>query len=191
MAGAALQNIAFNRMGLNVVQRAVEVLSEDSLTLKRVRVSVSTVVVSDMAAMDCAMRCTDTHVGVAERQVRHRLLTVVTAVMAIELFTLKFVLDTLAVRSVADKRKNRADALNEQGTLAGLSVVKCSLQNPRSIHPAPPEKSHHGRTYLHTVIAIGISQQFLQAGSVQELSNEHLARAMLGDADALYMGTRL
>ena len=115
----------------------------------------------------------------------------VTTTVAIDLLALQLVLDTLAVRSVADKRKNRANALDEQGTLAGLSIVECSLRNPRSIHPTQRQTLHHEGTYLNTVIAIGISQQFLQAGSVQELSNEHLARAMLGDADALYKGTRL
>ena len=133
------------------------------------------------------------HALIAEAHVDERLLVVMVASAAerVAVLALELVLNPLTVGSVADKRKNRADALNEQGTLAGLSIVKCGLRNPRSLHPASREKSHHGGTYLHTVIAIGISQQFLQAGSVQELSNEHLARAVLGDADALYKGTRL
>ena len=46
-------------------------------------------------------------------------------------------------------------------------------------------KHGDGRTHLHAVIDIGIPQQFLQAGSVQKLADEHLARVVLGDSDAL------
>ena len=76
------------------------------------------------------------HALIAEAHVDERLLVVMVASAAerVAVLALELVLNPLTVGSVADKRKNRADALNEQGTLAGLSIVKGGLQNPRSIH---------------------------------------------------------
>ena len=42
-----------------------------------------------------------------------------------------------------------------------------------------------GNTHLHTVIAVGITQELLEASSVQKLADQHLARVVFGHTDAL------
>jgi hypothetical protein len=53
----------------------------------------------------------------------------VTAVAAVlvEVLALQLVLNALAVRRVADKRQNRADAVDKGSTLLGVGVIECSL----------------------------------------------------------------
>lgn len=90
------------------------------------------------------------HALIAEAHVDERLLVVMVASAAavrVVVLALELVLDPLAVRRVADKRENRADALNEEDTLPGLSVVECSLQyNTHGQHALHVEsKGYHGR----------------------------------------------
>ena len=71
------------------------------------------------------------HPLVAEGHVHERLLVVMVpcaATVHVVVLALQLVLDPLTVRRVTDKRKNRADTLNEEGTLSGLSVVERSLE---------------------------------------------------------------
>jgi hypothetical protein len=56
------------------------------------------------------------------------LLTVITAApKMVHLVALELVLDTLAVGSVADKWKNRANSLHEEGALGRFGVIQCGL----------------------------------------------------------------
>ena len=71
------------------------------------------------------------HALIAEAHVDERLLVVMVpsaATVHVVVLALQLVLDPLTVRRVTDKRKNRADTLNEEGTLSRLSVVERSLE---------------------------------------------------------------
>ena len=46
----------------------------------------------------------------------------------VQLLTLEFVLDALAIRSVPNQRKHRSDSLNQHGPLRGISIVKRRLR---------------------------------------------------------------
>jgi hypothetical protein len=46
-------------------------------------------------------------------------------------------------------------------------------------------------TYLHTVVAVRVAQELFEARAVKQLLNEHLARGVLSDADALSHGNTL
>ena len=166
VARSALQHVALDRVSLHTVQRGtgVEALSQDALALQRVWTSV--VAVRESTRVHGRVRrSADADAGVAKCEVRDGLLAVIRATgVSIELLALELVLDTLAVGRVTDERQDRADTLNEQCPLVGLSVVERSL---------------------HTVVAVRVTEQLLQTCTVEQFADEHLPRGVFRDADAL------
>lgn len=55
-------------------------------------------------------------------------LLIVEASEVVHLLALELVLDPLAVRSVANERQDRSDAVDEEGALGGLGVVQGRLR---------------------------------------------------------------
>ena len=101
----------------------------------------------------------------------------------VQLFPLKFVLDSLSIRCIPDQRKDGPDSFDEHGPLRGISVVKRGLRFTVSVesnHPIAFVPS-----YLNAVIPVGISQQLLEPRSVKHLSDQKFTGSMLGHADTL------
>ena len=84
--------------------------------------------------------------------------------VVVHLLALELVLDALAVRRVADERENGANAFNEQRALAGFGVVESSLD---------------------AVVPVRVAEKLFEARAVEQLLDEHLARRVLGNANAL------
>ncbi len=127
---AALHNIAFDRIVLDVVHGSVQVLTEHALALERVWVTVSAERFAEVSAVDRCVVSTAAHAQfrVAKSQVRDRRLAVECGVRAVELLALQLVLDALAVGCVANQRKNRTNALHKERTLCGLRIVQSGLR---------------------------------------------------------------
>jgi len=85
-------------------------------------------------------------------------------VVTAHLLALELGLDPLAVRSVADHRENRSDAVDKQHTLTRFGVVQRSLDD---------------------VVGERVSQQLLKATSVEQLADEDLPLLRIGNSDAL------
>lgn len=127
VVGVILQNIAVDRMRLDVVQRRV--VPNEALVLQRrsmviVHAILGDKVVEVVARMHAVVRAiVDTDVGSPDRHARAMISAERIAVLALEL-----VLDTLAIRRVPDERQDGTNALNKQSTLARLRVVQRSLR---------------------------------------------------------------
>lgn len=85
-------------------------------------------------------------------------------VMLLHVLPLELGLNPLAVRRVADHRKDRPDALDEKHSLARFGIVERRLDD---------------------VVGERVPEEFLESVSVKELGDEDLARLRLGDSDAL------
>lgn len=74
----------------------------------------------------------------------------------VQLLTLEFVLDSLAIRRIPNQRKHGSDSLNQHCPLRSIGVVKRSL---RSTHQRQSELAPtFVSSYLDAIIPIGISQ---------------------------------
>ena len=113
------------------------------------------------------------------------LVIVVTGVApkVVQLFPLKFVLDSLSIRRISDQRKDGPDSFDEHSPLRGISVVERSLGLTVSVESNYP--TAFVPAYLNTIIPVGISQQFLEPRPVEHLSNQKFTRSVLGHADTL------
>ena len=100
----------------------------------------------------------------------------------VQLFPLKFVLDSLSVRRIPDQWKDRPDAFDEHGPLRGISVVKRGLRLIMSIEK---RSNNFCAPYLNAIVSVGISQQLLEPRSVKHLSDQKFTSSMLGHADTL------
>ena len=49
-----------------------------------------------------------------------------------------------------------------------------------------PQRARFPTSGLDAVVAVRVAEELFEARAVQELLNEHLARGVLGDADALW-----
>jgi hypothetical protein len=118
------------------------------------------------------------HALVGERHIDQRLL-VVEATKMIHLLTLKLVLNTLAIRGIANKRKNWTNAFHQKCSLVRFRVVQCSLENI-SINTTLSEPP-----YLDAIVSIRIPQQLLKSRTIEKLFDQHLSRAVFGHTNAL------
>lgn len=92
---------------------------------------------------------------------------VVVTVVRLEgrIFPSKLGLDSLAVRSVADGRKDGTNALHKHHTLSNLTVVKYGLDH---------------------IVAVAVAKQFFQPRAVEHFTDEHLADFGIGHTDTLF-----
>ena len=128
------------------------------------------------------------HALIAEAHVDERLLVVVVpaaaAAVDVVVLALQLVLDPLAVRRVPDEGQDGADALDKERALTRLGVIKSGLR-PQVSEKCTTDKGSGKGTCLDTVVAIGIPEELLEARAVEEFADQHLARVVLRDTDAL------
>ena len=74
----------------------------------------------------------------------------------VQLLTLEFVLNSLAIRSVPNQRKHRSDPLDQHGPLRSIGVVERSLRSTISVKRNCPQL--FVPSYLNAIIPIRISQ---------------------------------
>lgn len=118
------------------------------------------------------------HALVGERHIDQCLL-VVEATKMIHLLTLKLVLNTLAIRGIANKRKNWTNTFHQKCSLVRFRVVQCSLEN-LSINTTLSEPP-----YLDAIVSIRIPQQLLKSRTIEKLFDQHLSRAVFGHTNTL------
>lgn len=189
-----MQDVGVDRMCRHVVESTVQMsLRKTSLALQAVLdgVRAAVAVAERVAGMktlvrDMATVTTHDQVRSTKSDVWDRLLTVVVAAAtatteSVNLLALELVLNPLSVRSVANERKNRPNALDEQSTLSGLCVIQSGLKATVSHTLTLCEEDN----YLYTIIAIGIAQKLFQTRAIEQLPDQHLARRMLRDANTL------
>lgn len=169
---AALKDIGINRLvaestvKLRSNMAAVRAIRTHALrALERVDAILRAINVRQRVALVKTSASSNTTHGLTTEGKDRGLVIASASTIVIHLLTLKLVLDTLAVGSVANQRKYRADALDEQRTLVGLGIVQGSLD---------------------TVVSIRVTQQLLETSTVQELLDEDLASAVFGNTDTLY-----
>lgn len=107
-----------------------EALAEGRLALlHRVKAILCTVNISKRVCLVQSRHMTagSTHSRVTKSNIDERLLVVIPSEM-IHLLALQLVLDTLAIRSVADQRENRPNAFDEKCALVRFSIVQSSLE---------------------------------------------------------------
>lgn len=92
---------------------------------------------------------------------------VVVTVVRLEgrIFAGKLGLDSFAVRSVADGRKDGTNALHKNHTLSDLTVVKDGLDH---------------------IVAVAVAKQFFQSRSVEHFTDEHFSDFGIGHTDTLF-----
>ena len=135
----ALHHVAVNRVRLEPVKLG---RVQARAALERIQSVLGRVRIRQRARLDVrhmtAAGGAHAHALIAEGHVDERLLVVMvasTAAVRVVVLALELVLDPLAVGSVPDERQDGADALDEEGALAGLSVIQGSLRHSRSANP--------------------------------------------------------
>jgi hypothetical protein len=83
---------------------------------------------------------------------------------AVQLLTLEFVLDSLAIWRIPNQRKHGSDPFDQQGPLRGVGIVERGLESAIRVELTLPEL--FALSYLNTIIPVGISQQLLEPRSV-------------------------
>jgi len=102
---------------------------------------------------------------------------------AVQLFSLEFVLDSLAIGRIPDQWKHGSDSFDKHGPLRGIGVVERGLRQMMSVELNGPRV--FVPSYLNAIIPVRISQQLLEPRSVQHLSDQKFTRSVLGHADTL------
>ena len=82
----------------------------------------------------------------------------------VQLLTLEFVLDSLAIRRIPNQRKYGSDPFDKHGPLSGIGIVERSLRSDISVKVNWPQL--FVPSYLDTIVPIGITQQLLEPRSV-------------------------
>ena len=131
MVRVILQNVAVDRMRLDVVQRGI--VPHEALVLQRWPVVVHAILGNEgievVTRMHAVVRTVvDTNVGSPDRHTR----AMVSAAVRVVVLALKLVLDALAIRGVPDQRQDWANALDEKSTLTRLRVVQRGLRKNKN-----------------------------------------------------------
>jgi hypothetical protein len=103
------------------------------------------------------------HALITECHVDEGLLTMISTKL-VELLALKLILNSLSIRSVANKRQDGTNAFNKQCSLSRFGIIQSGLD---------------------TIVAIGIPQKFLETSTIEEFLNEDFASSMLSHTNAL------
>lgn len=175
MARITLQDIAVDRLWLHIMQLRRNValgkgaLVWESRPTSRVQAVLSSIDLDHLALVDRVLvyRLRDVtragtsgslmkaHPLITESHVDQGLVIETSAAKMIHLLALQFVLDALAIRSVANQRENRTNAFHKQSTLLWFCIIQCSLGRYQYVSAIIVWKRHS--TNLDTIVTIRIA----------------------------------
>lgn len=163
--------------GVGVVHRVVSEMTRVRVVVVSTSTAATHVSVTVHVSTEAHHATLVTVVAASASAVSTRVRVVVTTA---HLFTLQLGLDSLAVRSVSDHRKNGSNAFHElhNGSARDLYRRECTYEHSLS-------RVGIVQSGLDNIVGERISQQLFQSASVEKFANENLSQLGVGDSNAL------